>query len=670
MILDELVLHNVGVFTGQHRFDLTPPERRGKENGGTRPIVLFGGLNGSGKTTIRDALYLALYGPLAQGSTRRTGSYDDYLRSMISRSCSPQEGSAIELEFHAHREGRPQAYRVCRSWQVTGSGAVRERLVVLCDGQRSEALTATWAEQVEAFLPRGIAGLFFFDGEQIEAMADLERSREVLKSALAALLGLDLVDRLDTDLAVIRRRHRINTLPDELRGELEAAQAAHTSARQAIERQEAAVAAARLDLERTDKAHFEALERYRSAGGELIENREQIEQRLAALKADLARLDGELREAASGATPLLFVEKALVSLGARAQMEAGATRDRLLLDVLADRDRAALDVLVQARVRSAAVDSLRAFLEADRQSRARNAAVEPITGLVGPEGPEYLVRRVLPDSRRHLVQLLKGRTALVSEVEAAERLTTAIPDPEALLSLQEARDKAHTDLLRAEAAFAHASDQLSALRSEHERAESRFNRVLGSTTDAELTIDDNRRILEHVDRVRETLERFKVAATKRHVDRIAALVLESLQRLLRKDNLITDIGIDPGSLAVELRGSDGTVIAAEALSAGERQLLAVALLWGLAQASGQPLPVVIDTPLGRLDSAHRRRLLDRYFPHVSHQVLLLSTDTEIDAEAYEAIKRDVGHAYCLESMPDGTTNVRPGYFLFGATDAR
>jgi DNA sulfur modification protein DndD len=54
-------------------------------------------------------------------------------------------------------------------------------------------------------------------------------------------------------------------------------------------------------------------------------------------------------------------------------------------------------------------------------------------------------------------------------------------------------------------------------------------------------------------------------------------------------------------------------------------------LRGLAKASGRPLPTIIDTPLGRLDSTRRRHLLERYFPVASHQVILLSTDEEIDA---------------------------------------
>jgi DNA sulfur modification protein DndD len=108
----------------------------------------------------------------------------------------------------------------------------------------------------------------------------------------------------------------------------------------------------------------------------------------------------------------------------------------------------------------------------------------------------------------------------------------------------------------------------------------------------------------------------------------------------------------------------GDVLSPEQLSAGERQLLAIALLWGLAKASGRPLPTAIDTPLGRLDTTHRMHLIERYLPFASHQVLLLSTDEEITGDYLKSLRPWIGRTYHLAyDDKAGRTAVAPGYFV-------
>ena len=145
--------------------------------------------------------------------------------------------------------------------------------------------------------------------------------------------------------------------------------------------------------------------------------------------------------------------------------------------------------------------------------------------------------------------------------------------------------------------------------------------------------------------------------------RLERLILESFVQLLRKSNLVTALSVDPSTFRIELTGGDGRPLPFERLSAGERQLLATSILWGLAKASGRPLPTIIDTPLGRLDSSHRRHLLERYFPVASHQVILLSTDEEIDETSLKQLKRFVGREYQLVfDEQHRSTRIEKGYF--------
>ena len=121
--------------------------------------------------------------------------------------------------------------------------------------------------------------------------------------------------------------------------------------------------------------------------------------------------------------------------------------------------------------------------------------------------------------------------------------------------------------------------------------------------------------------------------------------------------------IDPETFRIELTDGDGRVVPFDRFSAGERQLLATSLLWGLARASGRPLPTIIDTPLGRLDSSHRRHMIERYFPVASHQVILLSTDEEIDEESLQRLLPYIGRKYHLQfDEASRSTTITEGYF--------
>lgn len=655
MILNKLVLHNVGTFAGRHVIDLTPPSH-------AKPIVLIGGLNGTGKTTILESIQLALYGSLSHMTGRRTGSYENYLRGLIHRGVPASDGAAIELTFTAHQQGTEHTYWIHRSWKSTGA-SIREILLVSVDGRHNPSLTSTWNEHVDTFLPRGIAGLFFFDGEQIEAFADLERSRQVLRSALAALLGLDLVERLSTDLAALKRRHRGERVPDSLRQSIEEKRQVVTADRQREEAAAAAVAARLTELERCKKLFHEATEAYRAAGGDLLEQRETAEAKVAVVRSGLARCEDEIRHELAEVTPLLQLGGLLDQLDEQVRVEALAKRDALMVDVFSARDDMLLRKLMEVKVQVSTIAAVAEFLESDREQRWASADTEEIIGLPDHLALGGLLSSTLPEARKRLKSAVEQRTAVKAELDQVERILAAIPDPEALAPLTQKREEARDALLRAEAEYAVATELLATARTDRAKATVAYDSAVDKAAHSNLAADDDRRLVEHVDRVRATLEALRVAATRRHLERISELVLEALAMLLRKQKLITDVQIDPETHTVVLTGVDGHAVPAKDLSAGERQLLAVALLWGLARAAGQPLPVVIDTPLGRLDGSHRGHLLERYFPQASHQVVLLSTDTEIEEEAYARIAPRVGRSYHLEFDPDtNATYVEDGYF--------
>ena len=75
------------------------------------------------------------------------------------------------------------------------------------------------------------------------------------------------------------------------------------------------------------------------------------------------------------------------------------------------------------------------------------------------------------------------------------------------------------------------------------------------------------------------------------------------------------------------------------------------------------LPIIIDTPLSRLDSTHRDNIVNNYFPNAGEQVVILSTDTEIDTNYYRSLEPHLSGAGYLDfDQRQELTTFRSGYF--------
>lgn len=118
MLIKQLVLRNFRVFNGTHVIDLAPKKRKNDDN--PRPIVLFGGLNGAGKTSILSAIRLALYGRLAFGSATQQQEYVEELSALVhngSVSGKQPDEASIELIFTYNKGGLEAEFTVTRTWK-------------------------------------------------------------------------------------------------------------------------------------------------------------------------------------------------------------------------------------------------------------------------------------------------------------------------------------------------------------------------------------------------------------------------------------------------------------------------------------------------------------------------------------------------------------------------
>ncbi len=656
MILDSITLENFGAYGGRQEANLTPAEGK--------PIILFGGMNGGGKTTLLDAIQLAFYGRKAHLSNRGRLGYSEYLRQTIHRGSDPGEGACITIRFRRLLDGVEQIFELQRMWRE-GIKGIEETVRVLRDGVVDDVITDHWDETIEAYLPSGIAHLFFFDGEQIKDLADGEHAAEILGTAIHSLLGLDLVDRLEADLKHFERRKKTEGLDPvtaqklaQARGEL-----------QEIDRQQEKAAdeggalvneAGRLAKDLRSKE-----EQFEKEGGELYLRRHEFEAELFTLQTQKKETESKLRALVAGPLPLLLVESLLYEVQLQAEHETEIIRAKVLNNAMEARDADIVEALKKIRIPADIRRKVEQTLEADRLSRVTLADEPVILGADEAFAPRvsHLRGVVLPAAQQEAEELVAKLALLDEKITRIEADLNRIPPSERIAVIQieiEAVRTAHQSKL---AELEAVRVRQEALKRQRQAAEARLDRLGQLDVDARVADDGRQRMLKHSQRVRETLGRLRAEVVRSHTGKMEGLMLESFQKLLRKTGLVTSLSINPENFQATLQDREGRSIPVDRLSAGERQLLATSLLWGLARASGRPLPTIIDTPLGRLDSSHRRHLIERYFPNASHQVLLLSTDEEIVGKYFEALRPFVTRSYLLyHDEKAGHTSIQEGYF--------
>ena len=131
---------------------------------------------------------------------------------------------------------------------------------------------------------------------------------------------------------------------------------------------------------------------------------------------------------------------------------------------------------------------------------------------------------------------------------------------------------------------------------------------------------------------------------------------EHLSALLDSHALISKVKIDE-NFEISYIDNQGNTIGMSTVSAGMKQLSATALLWALKDISGREFPIIIDTPMGRIDAKHQENLLKKYYPNVGKQVILLPTDSELDQRKYELLAPHICKRYQLDNPTGLATSI-------------
>ena len=631
---------------------------------GNRNITLIGGLNGRGKTTLHDAVLIALYGKQAlKYIQEKEKSYDKLLADHINNHATDEETFvAVTLVLEDGTE-----IRIKRSWRSKGK-RIDQQTVVEKNGNIDKYLGDNWNYYIEEILPFGIARFFFFNNEKITQLAD-DSSFEQIKSSIKAAIGVSTIEKtIDHIDEVIRRKEAAlkSFETSELNQEYQDVEQEITRIDQRLE--EAQREKNKLELHCQKLAiQMETKENeFWSSGGDLSRNRDAIKAEMNRISDVVEQIQQEILQLASNpATPLALC-KDLVAQSYNEEQEQLKNDVRRHTDTIVNESyQRVITRLDSSQIPPQILDLVKSIINDELVGHVSKAVKEnrismsPVSLMLY----EKLISEFFPGITQKILNLIAssesqeaGYMNLEAHLGDADDKTLAMQLYETLKSIEKEKAVADNE-------FQKKIDSIESMKRQREILVGKRIRLIKGMAEKENTNDDNMRIIKYAAMSIEALTEFKKRLQKEKVGRLSKTASDCFQTLVEKQSLAQRIDIDPETLNVTIIGADGNELLKNQLSAGEQQMFAVAIVWALALSSGYKAPVIVDTPMARLDSSHRTNFVMKYLPAASSQVMVLSTDEEIYGRYLDMIRDNVVDYFTLLYREDERcTSIVHGYF--------
>lgn len=645
MIIKKLILHNFGVYAGTNEFLFEKD----------KPVVLIGGMNGRGKTTFLEAVLLSLYGQNSfDYKESKYTSYGTYLRAHVNETDGSFK-SYVDMEFIIEGADN-ESYYIHREWSGRNHRTL-ERIKVLKNGEENEFLSKNWSMYVENILPSALAKFFFFDGEKIAVLATEDTSEE-LKNSIKALLGLTVLDILGNDIQkIIKKISKADTSEQDVY-QIQTLTKKRDDAYDVLAQINEECANLELAIQDETKKLEECNNRYMDGGGFAYTMQPDLIEEKRNKGIELEGKKEILRGYAASELPLFLISNLLEKVHYSVEEEQESNKAKEAMKIIKGLQAA---YNVEKDVVSTDINDFVDF--AERQASA--LAVKNIYNLSDHAYMQF--RKLTLSYFNHLKENVQQEIYVARKLQ--DRIDEidndlAIDIDETQLNKLWVQIKEHEHNIAAiEIEIAAKNKERSKANGEAIRANAEFTRGVEEMLKNMESMDDNQRINKYAHLVIKILDEYKLRLQRSKTGMLAGTMFTCYKQLASKRSLIGSIAIDPVSLDILYYDNEGRNIPKASLSAGESQLMVISLLWALGICSKKKLPVIIDTPLARLDSSHRETLLTTYFPKASKQTIILSTDSEVNTEAYSMLAEYVGDKFTLIYDDDTkSTTVHKGYF--------
>lgn len=658
MYFTKVELQNFGIYKGTHEMCLS-------NNIGNRNITLVGGLNGRGKTTFHDAILIALYGKQAlKYIQEKARSYDKLLLDHINKHAKNEEtyvAVSICLDDGTN-------IRVKRVWSAKGK-KLEQETVVEKNGAIDKYLGESWSYYIEEILPFGIARFFFFNNEKITQLAD-DTSFEQIKNSIKSAIGVSTIEKAIEHADEVIRRKKSALAAFEHSEENVGYQEVEKQIEDIDTRLAEATKQAN-ELERrceTLAATLEAKEKeFWSSGGDLSRNRDAIKSEMQKISSEVDRVHEEIMQLAVDASTPLFLCRNLVSQSYNVELSSQQSEAKLYSDrIIVNLHQQIMDRLSDCGLNPADLDAVKHIINDVLVGHLpEEGTAEPAKNMSATSMLLYqrLIAEVFQKITQRIKTLVNHVDAHESELMSLDAHLGAADEKTLAMQLFDALKSIEAEKAIADSTYQKNLDQIESLKHQRDVLVAKRIQLIKTIAEKEHSNDDNARIVKYAAMSIEVLNEFKVRLQREKVAKLSSTATHCFRELVQKESLVSEIRIDSATLDVTILDFDGNELLKSQLSAGEQQMFAVAIVWALALTSGYKAPVIIDTPMARLDSSHRANFVTKYLPAASSQVMVLSTDEEVYGRYLDLIRDNVVDYYTLlYREEEQCTSIVHGYF--------
>lgn len=666
MKICNITLCNFKNFRGEHKIDMTLSNDEKQKN-----IILIGGLNGAGKTTIVEAVKLCLFGKRFNGSMLSRENYYNYILLGKNKSSVKYNDNRFFIQIEIDIDDIYPTYSITlkREWEIKNGKVYGENFTIYRDGMPLEIIPQDyWEDYIISLIPPYVSDYFFFDGERVKELASGNKQEEILKESIRDLIGLKLYENLTADLdALTNKIKRRNISSSELEEKIKEKENELSIVNKDINRIESDINGKFCEVAKLHDFEKSVEKELRRKAGAFARERKKNENKLLQLKKELGELNNEIRKICSEVLPFVIASDICKDLLNQLKKEKRLKESIASKHILQEVNKTfmkklelskKLTKLSEKQLNTIITETNNIFSEMFKEidNESQEFLIHDLTSSE-TDFIESFINKIEEFGKKKLNKILKIREENLLRAKKIKGKLRQVADESFVKEYIEELVSIRTKIELNEKNIRTLKNESLLLKENKIKIEE----VIGKLEEDIVCIEEDACKIDISLRIKDSIKEFNDIVISSKTEELEKLITNMYRKLANKDDMVKEIRIDRKTFSNTLIDFDNKVVNKDNISAGEKEIYALSVLWGLSKISNRKLPLIFDSPLAKLDKSHVENITEHFFPNAGDQVIILSHNREIDKELFKKLKSHISKTYTLSLSEENKIN--SGYFF-------